>query len=246
MTKKADTWMPLYIGDYLADTSHLTTEQHGAYLLLLMAMWKRGGDGLPDIDENLASATRLSTARWKVVRAVLIDGLLLRTDGKAVTQKRLHEELSRAGRITKERANAGAKGGAKASANRVANEQQNSTPSQSQSQSQENSPSGGARKRAPSRPEDVAETVWEDWLHLRKTKRAPVTNTVIEGARAEAGKAGMPFEDFLRVWCRRGTQGLEAAWLKDEDRSGSRPNRQLAVEAENRRVAEEWLQGEKQ
>ena len=78
----------------------------------------------------------------------------------------------------------------------------------------------GERAKAPPRPDDVAEQVWQDWQQLRKAKRAPVTQTVIDGARSESGKAGMPLEDFLRVWCRRGSQGLEAAWLKPEERAG--------------------------
>jgi hypothetical protein len=80
------------------------------------------------------------------------------------------------------------------------------------------------RKRAtpPKRPEGVDPQIWEDWLQLRKAKRAPVTETVVAGAAAEAQKAGMPLCDFLAVWCRRGSQGLEAAWLKPEERSQGR------------------------
>ncbi|MDR2325480.1 MAG: helix-turn-helix domain-containing protein [Acidovorax sp.] len=64
------------------------------------------------------------------------------------------------------------------------------------------------------RPDDVTVQTWADWLELRKAKRAPVTETVVEGARAEAQKAGMTLEAFLQVWCTRGSQGLQASWLK--------------------------------
>lgn len=76
------------------------------------------------------------------------------------------------------------------------------------------------RKRAPAlpRPEDVTEQTWADWLQLRKSKKAPVTGTVLAGARREAEKAGMPLEQFLQVWCTRGSQGLQADWLKPEER----------------------------
>ena len=80
-----------------------------------------------------------------------------------------------------------------------------------------------SRKRsAPMKiPEDVAEQVWNDWLALRKAKKAPVTETVLECARKEAGKAGMTLEAFLKIWCAKGYQGLEASWLKSTDRQAA-------------------------
>lgn len=83
----------------------------------------------------------------------------------------------------------------------------------------------GARKRTPPlpRPDDVSEQVWNDWLQLRKAKKASVTETVVEGARGEAAKAALTLEAFLRVWCLRGSQGLEASWLKPNERGQGGP-----------------------
>lgn len=69
------------------------------------------------------------------------------------------------------------------------------------------------------KPDDVDEQVWADWTALRKAKRAVVSETVLDGARAEADKAGMTLEAFLRVWCLRGSQGLQADWIKPSEKA---------------------------
>jgi uncharacterized protein YdaU (DUF1376 family) len=78
---------------------------------------------------------------------------------------------------------------------------------------------GEARSRPPPKPDGVDGQIWSDWLALRKTKRAPVTLTVLEKARTEAQKASMTLEAFLAVWCSRGSQGLEASWLRQDGRT---------------------------
>lgn len=34
--------MPLYVGDYMADTITLSNREHGSYLLSMMAYWQKG------------------------------------------------------------------------------------------------------------------------------------------------------------------------------------------------------------
>lgn len=61
-------YMQLYVADYLADTAHLTTEEHGAYLLLLFSYWQTGK---PLRGDRLASVARLSNERWNDVEPTL-------------------------------------------------------------------------------------------------------------------------------------------------------------------------------
>ena len=103
--EKADVWMPLYIGDYLAATQRLTTEQHGAYLLLLIDYWRNGPP--PFDDAVLAQITRLKLSAWRKMKHVIIgffkpdDDLLVhsRVDaerGKAVVHQARRSQKAKA------------------------------------------------------------------------------------------------------------------------------------------------------
>lgn len=89
---KSDIWMPLYIGDYLADTQLLTTEQHGAYFLLIMAYWKNKGP-LPDDDKILSGICKMSSSDWKKSKPV-ISKFFDTIDG-CITHKRIDAEMVR-------------------------------------------------------------------------------------------------------------------------------------------------------
>lgn len=95
----------------------------------------------------------------------------------------------------------------------------------------------------PECPEDADPQVWADWLSLRRKKSAPVTQTVIDGARGEAEKAGMTLTAFLRVWCLRGSQGLEAAWLRPEERGKSPPSGETSWQRSQRDRVNEFAPG---
>jgi uncharacterized protein YdaU (DUF1376 family) len=89
---KTDIWMPLYIGDYLADTMHLTTEQHGAYLLLIMAYWRRG-KALPACDRKLAGIANLSLDAWSIAQAEIKEFFDTESDPTLWVHKRIEKEM---------------------------------------------------------------------------------------------------------------------------------------------------------
>jgi len=110
VSKKTDLWMPLYVGDYLADTGHLTTTQHGAYLLLLMHYWRKRE--LPNDDKQLAAIAKLPLRIWldskETIQAFFYMGW---------QHKRLEAELAKRERVANARAIAGQKGGSRTQMN---------------------------------------------------------------------------------------------------------------------------------
>lgn len=97
-------FMPWFIGDYLRDTGHLNTEQHGAYLLLLAHCWQH--ECIPASAGERAAIAKLTPARWKAVCAPI--NRFFNEDG---TQKRVTKEIERTERAIEQRRNAGQRSG---------------------------------------------------------------------------------------------------------------------------------------
>ena len=104
---KHDAWMPLYVGDYLADTGHLRTIEHGAYLLLIMHYWRTGP--LPDDDLALASIARLSAREWKGRVASTLRAFFT-AEAARLIHKRIEKERKHAGDVSEKRREAGKAG----------------------------------------------------------------------------------------------------------------------------------------
>ena len=81
-------YMQLYIADYLADTMHLSTEEHGAYLLLMFNYWQTGR---PIPKNRLSKIARLSNDRWSAVEPSLKE--FFNDTGIEWVQERIERDL---------------------------------------------------------------------------------------------------------------------------------------------------------
>lgn len=105
----APPYMKLYVADYLGDTHHLGALEHGAYLLLLMGMWRAGGS-LPAADANLAKLARCTPAEWEAIKADVL-AFFKRSRGR-LTHKRLTDEIAKYESTSGRRSEAGKRGAA--------------------------------------------------------------------------------------------------------------------------------------
>ena len=101
---RGDMWMPLYVGDYMADTMHLTTTEHGAYLLLIMHYWRAGP--LPRDDKILQGIARVSRQAWSQGIGETIKAFFYLKEGHW-HHKRIDEEIERCQGVINQRKAAG-------------------------------------------------------------------------------------------------------------------------------------------
>jgi uncharacterized protein YdaU (DUF1376 family) len=78
--------MPLKTDALIADTTHMTTEEFGAYVRLLIVMWRQGGR-LPNDPKQLARIAGVAPQRWHFITENVMRPMTVTAE--TVSQKRL-------------------------------------------------------------------------------------------------------------------------------------------------------------
>lgn len=155
-------YMRFYWGDYLKDTNHLTRSQHGAYMMLIGAMWNAGGK-LPADDKVLARRALCTPSEWASMRDVILAFFQVKR-GK-LTHKRISAELAKYESTIGKRKAAGKRGSEVTHGKRKASSAANA-------------------KQMPTKPEPEPEGR-EELLHSSSTTRPAAPEARLDGASNE-------------------------------------------------------------
>lgn len=84
--------LPLFTDALLADTEHLSEEEFGAYIKLLIIIWRNSNCKIPNDDAWIMRRLRADEAKYNRLYKPLIKEFL-QSDGNFITQKRLLKEF---------------------------------------------------------------------------------------------------------------------------------------------------------
>lgn len=200
------------IGDYKSHTEHLSEMEDLAYRRLLDWYYLHESPIPLDIEE-VARQIRMRSHTESI--AVVLREFFEHTK-KGWVSHRANIEIAKAGdKSTKAKASAKARWSKEKDANALPAQSESNATQDTRHITHDTKHSKTVATKVAC-PPDVGQQVWEDWLQLRKTKKASVTETVVKGARSEAEKIGWTLEQFLVEWCTRGSQGLKAEWITDK------------------------------
>jgi hypothetical protein len=66
-------------------------------------------------------------------------------------------------------------------------------------------------------PVGVSDSIFKDYLAVRKAKKSPLTKTALEGLKREAEKAKMSLQDVMQLCCERNWVGFKAEWANSQN-----------------------------
>ena len=85
----------------------------------------------------------------------------------------------------------------------------------------------------------VSPEVADDWMQVRKTKRASNTETAFRRIKNEIDKSGLSANECITIAVSRSWRGFQADWVANQMRQ--RPQARMSVLDNNRMVAEELM-----
>lgn len=222
--------MPVYTGDYLRDTQHLSCSEHGIYFKLLMHCWDQRGPAPLDERKLQGIVNARSADEIEALRRVLREFFTAMEDGWY--NRRMQLEVERAGTISAQRSEAGRKG-YESRAKQLPNKSQANAehvhlppppPLQPPPPPQEKP--NPARKRADGPvdwpcPPRVEPSSWALWLEVRRVKKAPMTALALAAALKVIAQAGEHAQEVVAAAALSNWTGLHLprhlASREDED-----------------------------
>jgi uncharacterized protein YdaU (DUF1376 family) len=198
------------IGDYRRDTSHLSLVEHGIYRQLMDSYYLDEQPLCADLAKLMRSHSVRSADEQQSLKNVLADFFELTENG--YIHKRCDEVIAEYhGKSDKARASAMARWGSKHK-----DVDANALPTQSKRNANGMLTNNHKPITNIHTPEGVVESVWNDYLKIRKAAKKPITDTALKGLVREADKAGKTLNEALVICCERSWLGFKAEWLKSD------------------------------
>jgi uncharacterized protein YdaU (DUF1376 family) len=192
-------YYPFHIGDYISHTSHLTDAEDLAYRRMIDLYYQ---SEQPFTDVEFVARRVKSTP--EIISVLLSDFFVKTEDGWR--NKRADEEIEKYHAKAESARNANK---AKLEKKSALKSELKSEPKQDATNNQE----PRTNNHNINTPVGVSDSVFNDFLKLRKGLKAPVTETAIKGLEREAAKANMSLEQVMSLCCQNGWRGFKADWV---------------------------------
>ena len=212
-----------HIGDYLSHTANLSLLEHGVYTRLLQTYYMTEKP-IP-LDDPWRTIGARDSAERSAVEYILTTFFTKTEDG--YVQSRCNKELN----SYKEKSQKASKS-AKV---RWDSYERNANAMRTHSEGNANGmltinhkplTNKPIKKKEYPTPDGVSDSVWQDFLTIRKTA---ITDTALAGIRKEAEKAGFGLQEALEMSCTRGWQSFKASWIKEQVSASDARTKQMST-----------------
>lgn len=203
-----------HIGDFIKDTSFLTNEEVGIYMKMIWIYY----DTEEPIPNSLTELSMRVNARGK---EDLIKGLLdlfFISSTAGWHHKRCDKEIQNYRQQLEFASKAGKASAAKRALNKTLADvkQEPNDRSTTVQPTNNHKPITNNQKKnkfVVVKPENIPEKLWDDFLELRKSKKAPLTERAWNAILRESKKAGLTLEAALEEICERTWVSFKAEWV---------------------------------